>query len=116
MTRLQEILERLGRYRFNFVSESDLHDAIAAVLDNGFIDFQREVILSPRDRIDFLIGTVGIEVKVGGSSAAVEAQVRRYTESERVDAVVLVTSCARHAAIARSFNGKPVHVIPTFRA
>jgi hypothetical protein len=47
----ERVLATIARYRFNFVSESDLHDALS-----------------------------------------------------------------RHASIARSFNGKPVHVVPTFRA
>ncbi|MCW3018550.1 MAG: hypothetical protein JWN10_858 [Solirubrobacterales bacterium] len=110
-----EIVMALGGYRLKFVSESDLHDAVAWVLDNAFIEFEREVILGPRDRIDLLAGTVGIEIKVGGSSAALEQQLARYAMSDRVSALVVVTSCSRHASIARSFNDKPVSLVPTCR-
>ncbi len=107
-------IDTLRLNRFRFVDEQQLHEAIAAALAADGVAFEREVRLGDRDRIDFIADTLGIEVKVDGSAAVVERQLARYAEHDRITALALVTSCARHGAVAREINGKPVHVIPTF--
>ncbi len=106
-------IDTLRRHRFRFVEELQLHEAIAQRWPPT-ASLEREVRLGERDRIDFLADTLGIEVKVDGSAAVVERQLARYAESDRIAALALVTSCARHGAVAREINGKSTHVIPTF--
>lgn len=116
MTLGSHVVRVLRGYSFRFVSESQLHEAIAAALGDARLGFSREVRLLPRDRIDFLVGRIGIEVKVSGSVKAVEEQLARYSESEWIDELVLVTACARHGRVSREINGKPVYVVATFGA
>lgn len=62
-----EIAELLSRYKFSWTNEEDLQRSIAQVLAAAGIEFQREVGLNARDRIDFRIGQIGIECKVAHS-------------------------------------------------
>lgn len=112
----REVLAAVRRYRFRFSSEAQLQESIEAALVDAELRFVREERLSPRDRIDFLCPEegVGIEVKVDGSVAAVEAQLERYAQCDRVEELILVTACARHGRVARVVGGKTVHVVPTF--
>lgn len=102
------------KYRFGFVAEDQLQLGLAAAFEAEGLEAEREVRLSPRDRIDFLIGGVGVEVKVDGSAAQVERQLARYAQSPRVHSLVLVTNCVRHGNVARELNGKPVTVLANF--
>lgn len=92
--------------------EYDLHREIAAVLTNRGIAFQREVPIAPRCRIDFLAtGGVGIEVKKGKSRGPETwAQVRRYCQSEKLAALVLVVERNVHRP-GDTCEGKPVHYV-----
>lgn len=92
------ICEAVRSHRFTYSSELELHDRLATLFDDtGFtVPVLREVDLSPRDRIDFLIGTVGVEVKIGGTWQAAARQLQRYAASPVVEHLVLVTSRVRH--------------------
>jgi hypothetical protein len=73
---------------------------------------EREVRLGGADRIDFLFRSgLGIEVKVKGQATAVWRQLRRYAvHNDRVRALLLVTTIARHAAGSPAdLDGVPVH-------
>lgn len=112
----REVLVAVRRYRFRFASEAQLQESIEAALTDAELGFVREERLTARDRIDFLCPEqmVGIEVKVDGATAAVEQQLARYAESDRVGELILITACARHGRVRREILGKPVHVVPTF--
>lgn len=93
MTAVADVLaDRTWRWR----DEVDLHESIAAVLDEAGLPFEREVRLSPRDRIDFMVGDVGLEVKVAATTDAVYRQLRRYAAHSEVTSLVLFTACAHH--------------------
>lgn len=98
------------RYR----DEVDLHGGIAEALTAAGFDVAREVKLGRLGRIDMVVDRVGIEVKVDGGTAAVRRQVIRYTESDQLDAVLLVTNRARHGQMPTEANGKPVRVLAIF--
>lgn len=71
----------------------------------------REHVLTRADRIDFLLGRVGIEVKVKGSSADVTRQLWRYADSPQIDGLLLVTTRREHRRVigeSVTFTGKPV--------
>jgi len=71
----------------------------------------REHVLTRADRIDFLLGRVGIEVKVKGSSADVTRQLWRYADSPQIDGLLLVTTKREHRRVigeSATFKGKPV--------
>lgn len=105
-----DVLEILRRYRFRFTDEVSLHRSLAQAFRQSGLSFEREVRLSQYDRIDFMLGRVGVEVKVQGGWRAVRAQLLRYAESERVDELVLVTVKTVHRLVPREMNEKPVFV------
>lgn len=99
----------MGR-RFTYTNEDELQQAIATVLHEEGYHPVREVRLDPRSRIDFMVDTVGIEVKIHGSKDAHYRQVRRYLEHTEVGGLLLVT--ARQAPdLPSTLNGKPVAVL-----
>jgi hypothetical protein len=79
----------------------------------------REILLAERklrqrgkDRIDFLIGgEVGAEVKIDGSLTEVTTQLHRYAQSDRVKALVLISSRMRLDNMPSTLNGKPLRVV-----
>lgn len=101
----------IGGHRFRFCDEGQLQEGIAGVLADAGIAAVREVRLSDHDRIDFLAGPVGIEVKIAGTPAAVARQLRRYAACPQVQALILVTNRARHRALAGRIDGKAVRVV-----
>jgi hypothetical protein len=101
----------IGRYNFNYSHEVALQEGIARVLTIEQMEFAREVALTQRDRIDFMVGRLGIEVKVGHPLAQVMRQLHRYAQLEQVDELLLVTNRCRHAMVPEQINGKPVEVL-----
>ena len=104
------VLAVLGRARLTYANEHELHQGVGEALTAAGVPFSREVALNARDRIDLLIGRVGIEVKVKGSWRDVQRQLARYADSDQISALVLVTSKPTHLRVATQLNGKPVHV------
>ena len=98
--------------RFRYVDERELQDQIENdVLRPHGIAYAREVILSPKDRIDFLCGSVGIEVKIAGSIQAVQRQLWRYAAQDRITNLILVTTRAKHKDIPSEILGKRVRTV-----
>lgn len=89
--RAQAIIESLSRFTFHGQTEADYQEGIELALTGTGTDVDREAVLSPRNRIDFLSGTVGIEVKTRGSRAAIIRQLGRYAREPRIEALILAT-------------------------
>ena len=96
---------------FRFSSEDQLQGAMEQLFLSKGIPHTREVRLSAKDRIDFMVGRIGIEVKVKQSAETVERQLLRYAQHEEVDSLILVTSRSGHRMIQRMANGKSVLVV-----
>lgn len=107
----EEVARLLQRCRFRCQNEDDLQVAIATVLRDAQQEFEREVTLQPGDRIDFLVGTIGIEVKVAGRSSQVLRQLQRYARSDRVQSLVLVTTRIQVGNQPGQIGLKPVHIV-----
>jgi hypothetical protein len=105
-----DIVEILEAYEFDLSSEVDLQEGIAQVLAQEGVEFDQEVALSPQDRIDFLIGDVGIEVKINGSLTSVMQQLHRYAKSDRITSLILVTGRIQLNRVPDRLNGKPLRV------
>lgn len=108
---LEDVAIALRGYRFRYANEDALQRGLAGALEASGFDVQREVILDAHSRIDLLIGGVGIEVKVAGSTPRVLRQLERYTRFDAVESLILVTSRARHAGDRRELGGKPFEVV-----
>ena len=90
--------------------EYDIHAAVAEALAAAGLEYEHEYRLGPRRRIDFRAGRIGIEVKKGRpASSELAAQLKRYLESDDLDAVVVVVQ--RVAAVPNAIGGKPVVLV-----
>ncbi len=90
-------------------NEYQLHEWIAAALRDGGFVVQHEVSLAPRCRIDFLIDSVGIEVKRGKpQKSALIQQCTRYLQSEKLEGLIVVLDTS--ISLPKEIEGKPVIV------
>lgn len=104
-----DLVKLLDEHRFSVARESDLQQGIALVLERAGVAFEREVRLTAADRIDFLIGDVGIECKIDGSLGALIRQVERYALHERIGEIVVATTRRRLIGVPREMHEKCVH-------
>lgn len=110
-----QIAAIIQRGRFRQGDEFRLHEDLAAHLTRNEIGFEREVRLSPGNRIDFLCaGGVGIECKARARKREVYRQLERYAEEDAITALILVTATAM--GLPRESNGKPLFYIPLGRS
>lgn len=101
----------LSNYGFRFSSESVLQTGVARVLEAASIAYEKEVRLTPQDRLDFLCeGSVVIECKIDGSTANLRRQLERYAQHDRVESIVVLTNRVKHNAVQGYINGRPVLV------
>ena len=90
--------------------EYDIHAAVADALSAAGLAFIHEYRLGPRNRIDFLVGRVGIEVKKGRpASSDLTRQLRRYLAADALDGLIVVTQ--RVTAVPGVICGKPVMLV-----
>lgn len=107
------VAELISGTRFLYQDEAGLQGALAELLGDAFPGrLQREVWIGPGERIDFMVDRIGIEVKVGGSPAAVRRQLARYAATGAIDALILVTSRVTHRALALAEAAFPGCSIP----
>jgi hypothetical protein len=91
--------------------EPALNEIARARLRESGCEFRWEVWLDgdKRNRIDFVVGRIGVELKVDGSPAAVLRQLDRYAAAAELDAVTLVTTRRAHLrGLPSELRGKPV--------
>jgi len=105
------IAAALANTSFRADNEAVLQDAVAARFDQCRIEYEREVRLSGKDRIDFLVGNIGIELKVDGSLANLTRQLDRYAMSERIAELLVVSTRRTLCRVPTELRGKPVSVI-----
>ena len=108
---LQTVLDALKELRSPFaLYEMDIHQMVAQRLTEAGLPFTHEAKLAPGCRIDYLVDTIGIEIKKGKPDAsAVRKQLMRYAACDGVSSIVLLTQ--RSVRIPKTVMGKPVHVI-----
>jgi hypothetical protein len=109
MTVLDQVDQLIRSHRFRYTEEDQLQEGIAAVLGRAGLDPRREVRLGARDRIDIMVGGIGIEVKIAGSAHGAFEQLQRYAEHDEVEALILVTS--RYQRLPDKAGGKPLSTI-----
>ncbi len=92
-------------------TEYDLHLTIALLFSAKGICYLREYQLGPRNRIDFMAGGVGIEVKKGKVlSSRMQAQAARYLAFDALDSLIIVVErCVFQ--MPDEINGKRVTVV-----
>ncbi len=110
MTDCASVLHALKTVRFIISDEKDLHEQVSAALDGSGIEHTREVIIGPRERVDFLIfDGIAVEVKIKGGKLAIFRQLKRYAESDLVKEIILLSSVSM--GLPLSINGRPAHFL-----
>lgn len=105
------VADALAEKRYSYRNEVDLHRALSAALDAEGIEYDREVRVTG-GRIDFAIERCGVEVKVKGSTAALDDQMERYGAAEEFDEFLVVTTRPAHRQmIEHTSNGKPIAML-----
>ena len=111
-----EICKALYSTRFRYHNEKELQRGVSLVLDDLKLSYPPEFLMSPRDRIDFLVGDIGIECKSddskgGTSPSAVTRQLFRYAQSPLIKELILLTTMSKHKNLPETINEKPVYVV-----
>ena len=108
---ITEIIDALAAVRMPAQPEEyDIHAQVALALGAAGLSYEHEYKLGPRCRIDFRVGRVGIEVKKGRpATSELTKQLRRYLESEALDAVIVVMQ--RVTRLPATIGGKPVYIV-----
>jgi hypothetical protein len=121
---LERVVEVLNGVTPDYIDEYTLQAQLADALERArFQHVSREHILSDKvSRIDLLVDIpaftldvprwrIGIEVKIAGTHAEVLRQLTRYAALPDLDALVLVTTRAKHHNIPVELNGKPLRLV-----
>jgi hypothetical protein len=107
---LRGISGALGGYAYRYSTEAQLHDRFAEVLERAGLAFERERTLDDKNRADFWIDGIVVEVKVDGTLTDALRQVARYIELPQVTGVLLASTKSWAAAPLRErpkWAGKP---------
>jgi len=105
----RRIAQVIASARINLTTEAAAHRDVLATLTAAGIEYESEVRLAPKERIDVMCGSVGIEIKVGHPRRAIWNQLRRYAALGQVKALVLATGTAWPAHIGQ-VDGVPLAV------
>ena len=88
-------------------NEADLQARLAVELAALPVVVHREHRLDRASRLDFLVEGVAVEVKVGGTLAAVTRQLFRYADYPAVLGLLLVSTRYDHRRVPEVVLGKP---------
>lgn len=111
---LQALGRLLAGFAYRYGSEVQLHAALASVLEQACIPFEREYRLDDHNRADFWIDGLVVEVKVGGSLADALRQAGRYISLPAVRGVLLASTerwGGDRLAARPAWQGKPFNMI-----
>jgi len=105
----RDLARYLQYHRYRLGHERLLGDDVEAHLEDAGIEFEREKILGPADRVDFLVGGTAVELKIKAQKRAIYRQMERYAMHDVVDGLILVTAGA--TSLPARINDKPVFVV-----
>lgn len=109
MTDLATLTRLLQSNRFPLTDEKRTQSEIEATLLAAGIAFEREVRLSSKDIVDFMVeGGIAVEIKIKGQARSIYRQLMRYAEHPAVEQILLATSVSMH--LPSTIEGKPAKV------
>lgn len=111
----EALLSALQTIRAPFAGyEQSLHGQVEAALRRAGYEPRHEAFLSRGCRVDFLVGSIAIEIKKGKPDRSLLLQqISRYLSSEKVSALIVV--CERQVTLPKSMMNKPVYGLSLHR-
>jgi hypothetical protein len=103
-----ELVSLLRSARFLRTDESALQLDVAKLLDQAGVRYEREKRFDARDRVDFMVGDIALELKVKSSEKELLRQLLRYSQQPSVREIVVAGTCHSVLRLPRLANGKPV--------
>jgi len=97
----------------HLTDEKKLQDEIAQRLNEHEIEYVKEAPVQG-GVIDFLVGQIGIEIKIKGSKREIHRQCKGYCQDERIQDLVLVTS--KTCSLPEFINSTRIFVVSLGRA
>lgn len=104
---INSIIQKISLCRFNISNEKVLQQQIFTILSIDFPELIREYKLDKESIIDFYLNGIGIEVKIKGSPKSIYRQLERYSNSEKINVLVLLTS--KTLGLPQQINNKPIY-------
>lgn len=106
-----DLYKLLHGYSYNFNSEVELQNGIESILTTNSVPFSREVRLTKKDRIDFLVDSIGIEVKIDGTATSLTRQLYRYAQHDLIDSLIVVTNKSKFTNLPNTINNKQIFLL-----
>ncbi len=109
MTGIQDLYRALSSQKFVLDNEKHIQSQIEKFLISADIKHNREFVLSKGNIIDFMVGDIGIEVKLKCSKRHIFRQCTRYMEHDAIKSLLLVS--ATFMGLPEEINGKPIYIL-----
>lgn len=110
------LLLALRAARFACVDEAELQTAVERLLGGMGFPYKRELRLSARDRVDFMIDDgIALELKVKTDGAALLRQCLRYAAHDAVKEIVAASTTHHVLNLPDNVAGKPLHRLQLMR-
>ncbi|WP_397570632.1 hypothetical protein [Schlesneria sp. T3-172] len=107
---VRRIIEVLRSVKLDLSAEKLAQAELAKSFAQHEIAAEREVRLNEHDIVDFLVGGVGIEIKLRGASKKdVYRQLRRYAQSDRISVLILASNLS--IGLPEQIEGKDVYLV-----
>lgn len=104
-----EIIKLLSTKRFIVNDEKELQKSIEDVFKVSGVEYEREFRLDPKNRPDFFINGIAIEIKIKGNAKKIYKQCERYCQFDNVKSLLLITN--RSMGFPQQINGKDCYIM-----
>ena len=106
---IADIIKLLSNKKFILNDEKELQKSIENIFISNNVSYEREYVLDKKNRPDFFIDGIAIEIKIKGGAKAIYKQCERYCGFEKVSSLILVTG--RSMGFPSDINGKDCYLI-----
>jgi len=104
-----DIIKLLSTKRFIITDEKELQKSIEDVFKASGAQYKREFILDQKNRPDFFIDGIAIEIKIKGNAKKIYKQCERYCQFNNVKSLLLITN--RSMGFPEQINGKDCYIM-----
>lgn len=107
---IETIVALIRSARIDLSNEKRAQADLGKVLSDAGIAFEREVRLSEKDVVDFLVEGIAVELKLKGAKKMdVFKQLRRYSKHDRVTALILASNMSM--GLPQQIEGKDAYFV-----